>query len=293
MRPATGKNSAGSTEMLTLHRIFEIYGLDPARVKLVRHSNKELIVLDTFRQHRKRLEVYQSYQRPARYGDAGWIAVFASYYRTTALFLGMWEIRGCRASDDLGEGHLQELEGHGLPTQWLNDHVRYDLEWSSLLEDLSERLVIEWGGATVSWVQQKDKEIVEIKGAYAVQEFRSFDGLILGLDALRRIVEHPDQNQTWVKALSSVNGVYLIRDGGSGKLYVGSAYGEQGLYGRWRDYATSGHGGNLELKTLDAERFTFSILEIVPSTATAEYVIACENKWKEKLGTRRFGLNKN
>jgi len=39
--------------------------------------------------------------------------------------------------------------------------------------------------------------------------------------------------------------------------------------------------------------FQFSILEIVPATTTAEGVIDCENRWKEKLGTRQFGLNKN
>ena len=58
-------------------------------------------------------------------------------------------------------------------------------------------------------------------------------------------------------------------------------------------YAKNGHGGNKELKKLDPANFQFSILEIVPATATAETVIECENRWKEKLGTRQFGLNIN
>lgn len=93
--------------------------------------------------------------------------------------------------------------------------------------------------------------------------------------------------------LSSVNGVYLIKDKISGKLYVGSAYGDQGIYGRWSAYAKNSHGENLELKGLDPSVFQFSILEIVPATTTADGVIERENRWKEKLGTRQFGLNKN
>jgi len=36
----------------------------------------------------------------------------------------------------------------------------------------------------------------------------------------------------------------------TGKLYVGSAYGDSGVWGRWREYARSGHGGNLHLRRL-------------------------------------------
>jgi len=44
-------------------------------------------------------------------------------------------------------------------------------------------------------------------------------------------------------------------------------------------------------KELGPMTFQFSILEIVPATMTAEDVINCENRWKEKLGIREFGLN--
>jgi len=55
----------------------------------------------------------------------------------------------------------------------------------------------------------------------------------------------------------------------------------------------TGHGNNKDLLDLDANNFQFSILEIVPATTTAEGVIDRENRWKDKLGTREFGLNKN
>jgi len=171
--------------------------------------------------------------------------------------------------------------------------LRYNLKKNNILDDLSERLVIEWGGATVSWVQSKDKGVVELKGYKSIGEFHSFSQIDLNFYDLKMITQFPDSNITWVKALSSVNGVYLIKDKLSGKLYIGSAYGEQGIYGRWSAYAQNGHGGNLELKDLDPFNFQFSILEIVPATTTVDGVIDCENRWKEKLGTRQFGLNKN
>lgn len=184
------------------------------------------------------------------------------------------------------------MQKYGLPESWLNDSCRYDLRRNDLLDDLSERLVIEWGPAPVAWCQANDKEVVELRGKQSIGEFQSFNHVDLDFLELKMLMQSPNTNLTWVKVLSSVNGVYLIRDNLSGKLYVGSAYGERGIYGRWSAYASNGHGGNLELQDLDPTNFQFSILEIVPATATVDDVIACENRWKEKLGTRKFGLNR-
>ncbi len=279
--------------MITVHRIFEIYGLDPKKIRLVRHGNKEIPILETFRNNLPKFEVYQSYQKPRRFGNAKYIAVFAPYHKTTAIFLGLWEVVDCKKHHEFTKENLKELKKYNLPENWFCDNVRYELKLSNNLSDLSERLIIEWGGATVSWVQKKDKEVVEIKGKNAIKDFGSFDSLEIDFYELKKIVHHPDENVTWVKSLSSVNGIYLIKDIKTGKLYVGSAYGEHGIYGRWSTYARNGHGGNRELQGLNPDNFKFSILEIVPSTSTAEYVIECENKWKNKLGTREFGLNKN
>ena len=205
----------------------------------------------------------------------------------------MWDIQGYTENSNFTEETLSVLREHNLPEKWFDDSVRYELERNNILDDLSERLVIEWGPATVAWVQYKDKEVVEIKGKKSIGDFQSFSLVDLNYQDLKKLIQFPDTNLTWLKALSSVNGVYLIKDKTSGKLYVGSAYGDQGIYGRWTAYAKNGHGGNLELQNLDPTNFQFSILEIVPATATADSVIDCENRWKKKLGTRIFGLNKN
>jgi hypothetical protein len=106
--------------------------------------------------------------------------------------------------------------------------------------------------------------------------------------------------ESWRTALSSVAGVYLIADRTSGKLYVGSACGEGGIWQRWCDYAATGHGGNLELKNrLKAEgptranAFRFSVLEIADLHSTPQDIIRRESQWKNILLTRDHGLNAN
>lgn len=279
--------------MITIKKILEIYGVDSSKVKLVRHGNKEIPVRETFLSDIKRFEAYQRFQAPNKFGNSKSIAVFAPYYKTTGIFLGLWDIQGCLKTEDFTNEIIKELEKHNLPEDWFDIAVRYDLKRNKSLDDLSERLIIEWGHSTVSWVQSKDKEVIEIKGKKSIGDFQSFSLVDINHKELKNIFDFPDTNLTWLKALSSVNGVYLIKDKSTGKLYVGSAYGESGIYGRWAAYAKNGHGGNLELKDLDPTNFQFSILEIVPGTATADSVIECENRWKEKLGTRNFGLNRN
>ena len=279
--------------MLTLFRVLESYGVETDSIKLVRHGNKEIPILETFRHNRTRFEAYQSYQLPGRFDSAASIAVFAPYQNTTALFLGLWRIRDCIKNTSFSEENRNEIASFSLPASWYEDLDKYVLEWNPVVDELSERLVIEWGGATVAWVQKKDKPVVELRRQSSIFDFRSYDSVALGFQDLTRISRFPQSNEVWITALSAVNGVYLITNTTDGKQYVGSAYGEKGIWGRWSNYAQSGHGGNKELKELDPLYFRFSILEVVPPTMTQDGVIQRENLWKEKLGTRKFGLNQN
>lgn len=87
---------------------------------------------------------------------------------------------------------------------------------------------------------------------------------------------------------------------GNPSLYVGSAYGGDGIWQRWTVYAKNGHGGNKELRALlrkkkvdHAENFQFSLLEICDLNSSDDYVISREEHWKNVLKTREFGLNQN
>ncbi len=100
-------------------------------------------------------------------------------------------------------------------------------------------------------------------------------------------------------ALGEVAGVYLITDTETGDQYVGSAWGEGGILGRWMAYVRSGHGGNQRLRAAlgpSARRrhaLQFSILRPMPRSAPQRKVVAAEAAFKRKLGTRAHGLNAN
>lgn len=104
---------------------------------------------------------------------------------------------------------------------------------------------------------------------------------------------------SWVAALQSVAGVYLISDGETGKLYVGSATGVGGIWSRWCEYL-NGHGDNVRLRELiseggvqRAENFRFSVLEIADTHTSPEEVLKRERHWKDVLLSRLHGHNAN
>lgn len=106
---------------------------------------------------------------------------------------------------------------------------------------------------------------------------------------------------TWRAALANVKGVYLITDSATGKLYVGKADGEDGIWGRWRTYAATTHGGNVALRkefgieALSGRKYDlrFSILEIADLHAMSSEIAARENHLKEVLLTRIHGYKRN
>ncbi|MDH3353481.1 MAG: hypothetical protein OEL87_03470, partial [Nanoarchaeota archaeon] len=145
-------NYSQQKNMITIHKIFEIYGIDPSTTKLVRHGNKEITIYETFLHNIKRFEVYQSFQNPNKFGKSKAIAVFAPHYKTTGIFLGLWDILDCTENSNFTEETRILLKEHNLPEDWFNHAVRYDLKRNNIIDELSERLIIEWGAATVAWV---------------------------------------------------------------------------------------------------------------------------------------------
>lgn len=278
--------------MITFHRILDLYEIDPNNVRLVRHSNngfpRGLSILEAFRTNKELLEGYQSFQGPNTFQDAKHIAVFSSLAGNAALFLGLWDIADCVANNEFTDRHRALIDQFSFPQEWANDSVWYDLQLNQAMQDLSERLVIDWGPGAINWVARQNKNVLEIKRPNSIGDFVSYSATKLSYFDLQKLMRDANANLTWRNALSAVNGVYLVRDKSSGKMYVGSAYGEQGIYGRWRTYANNGHGDNVLLIKLDHTNFEFSILEIAPATLSKQEVIQIENKWKDRLGTRLF-----
>lgn len=86
--------------------------------------------------------------------------------------------------------------------------------------------------------------------------------------------------------LSGVAGIYLIVDNKTGMQYVGSAYGKEGILGRWKNYSLNGHGGNKKLEKLlendfsYVKHFRFTILETLLKTLPSNQVIEREKSIK-------------
>lgn len=131
-----------------------------------------------------------------------------------------------------------------------------------------------------------------------IASFPGYANVLLTKEELDLVVEQGIES--WRSALLSVSGVYLIADRSTGQLYVGSAYGEGGIWARWSAYSQSGHGGNVELRdllrqhgTAHARNFQFGVLEIADTHASREDILAREGRWKTLLMTRSHGLNGN
>jgi len=96
-----------------------------------------------------------------------------------------------------------------------------------------------------------------------------------------------------MSVLQSSRGIYLITCPRTREQYVGSATGDGGFWRRWQDYAQSGHGGNVALKSRDPSDYQVSILEVAGTAATTDEILGMEGIWKAKLQSREMGLNRN
>jgi hypothetical protein len=125
--------------------------------------------------------------------------------------------------------------------------------------------------------------------------FPGYDKVNITWETMKRVLE----KDTWKTVLENQKGVYLITDISNGKRYVGSAYGEFMILGRWKAYIRTGNGGNDGLKSLTLDyiqrNFKYSILDIYKSSTNDQVIIERESWWKEVLLSRQeqFGYNEN
>ena len=143
-------------------------------------------------------------------------------------------------------------------------------------------------------------EVLEIlRERYSGRPFPGYENIDLPFSELATLVR---KNRTdWQAALENVRGVYLITDENTGKRYVGSAYGDQGIWSRWAEYAASGDGGDAELRELvksdpdyPRKHFRFALLEYRAASTPEEIIRKRETFWKEVLLSRgKYGLNLN
>jgi hypothetical protein len=210
------------------------------------------------------------------------IASFVATPLDETLFVGLYNIAGVGT---VPAGIIDPLSGSdvaGLHS--------YDLEVSEKLADYRGRLTINWGPGFRSWVQRADrmdKAVVEIRRTVGEPPFPGFLDFRMNLSGLASVP------LSWRAVLSSVSGIYLLTCPKSGKQYVGLAHGVGGFWGRWEEYAASGHGGNKRMLDLRASDYQVSVLEVASSSASMEVLAKMETGWKQKFFSRQFGLNAN
>jgi hypothetical protein len=166
------------------------------------------------------------------------------------------------------------------------------LEPTEFYSSWKGRLVVGWPGPERSWWRRAHKNKFPI---LAIREESGFNEAMPAWNGLNLTWEElhilPIR---WRNALSQWRAIYCIFDSKDRKGYVGSAYGENNLLGRWLNYASVGHGWNKLLRNRDPGNFNFSILERVSPDMEPSEIIRLESTWKDRLHTRApEGLNDN
>lgn len=275
--------------------LLALRGFDPAsRAKIIRHKDPKFPAHELLRSGW--LDTYQSFQTKPVFDGVDFVISTVGLDRTRARFVGLYRV-----------GERQPATAVPLPagcpyTDWNQWGYHYQLERLPAFDEFQHRIVIEWGAAAIKWQQwATNKPVLELlpEGAGLLPVFRDYLDFVLTHDDLKFLHENPEANPDWRSRLSAVAGIYLILASTSGAQYVGSATGAEGIWGRWRDYAVTGHGGNKLLRELVEKdpayprAFTYSVLQILPRSLNGDVVREWERRYKAKLGSQAHGLNDN
>lgn len=259
-------------------------------VRLIRHKDsrakKGYTPYELWRDDRPRFDMYQSTQNIKNRTklSAPYWAVFVVNRDDESMFAGLYSVRYQGLLEtDTPQPHMDGIDKAG-------DYDVYDLVLQDTLSEYIGKLFIDWGRGALAWVQhasRNDKPITKLHEEFQEPDFPGFLNFIQPLSKLDNLPK------SWSAALRSTCGVYLLTCPKTKEQYVGSATGEEGFWGRWRDYVQTGHGDNVGLKNRNPSDYQVSILEAAGTSATQEDIQSMEGLWQAKLQSREMGLNKN
>ena len=270
---------------------------DVERIRLIRHkdSRKEKIIggkiyenslYDIYLYDNDAFMTYQSEQLVKKFKNVDYIVSFIGEESTSSRFVGVYKNNGILQM-------LPDYKGESL--------ARFDIQEISGFELLKERVIIDWNNP-VQWLQHyNEMPVIRIDRGLMENNlpvFVRYEDVVLNYTQLKTIIN--SNNPEWKSRLESCNCIYLILDKSNGKQYVGSTYNTKGIWGRWSEYAKTGHGDDVELKKcIDSDpkyaekNFQWCILETLPIKILPEQAIERESLYKRKLGTRMYGYSKN
>jgi hypothetical protein len=253
----------------------------------------------------ERPDLFDAYQNNhARNAEATvrgrrWMASFVAGEGRDMIFAGLFRVDGHVRRDREGfeadPAHRELARVAGLDAAaWAARYEEagrlvFTLHRADDLSDLVGRLVVERPQARTFMRRAEtldDLSIIEL-----ARESR----LVLPLPDWRDVALLGPQLRalphSWALRLAEWRGIYVIVDEVDGARYIGAAYGNQNLLGRWRMHVAGEQGVTAQLRHRNPATFRFSILERVSPDMPAEEVIRLEQTWMDRLHTRRFGLN--
>ena len=237
--------------------------------------------------------------KSSRLDEYDYLVSFAQYNiygRNFFVFGGIYKVEIAKPEHyEIGGYNISLLDNNDPIGEFLNKYRK------RLVIKLDENLGINFE-LTYETVAKKNIEVFEVFPNIASEKFTGYQNVSIIHKELREIISNNELG--WKLALSYIKAVYVITDTKTGKLYIGSAYGDsQGLWQRWECYADFKDltGGNKEFEVLVKEKgedyikdnFKYSILEIFDTKTKQDYILERENYWKNVFETRKFGMNWN
>ncbi|MBL4869366.1 MAG: GIY-YIG nuclease family protein [Robiginitomaculum sp.] len=266
-------------DKILVNDILEIKDLDNTKIRFVK-SNSELDPIDLFKHDRETLLKWQfwNYSKKKSFKEGQITIGFVKISDKKWLLFDV-----SRVTKD-----LDRFDGVGYEHETLTEYEKY-----------FGRVIIQYKNKSQNLVRKANSVIAECIVSHILEDkfeddiFPGYGNVNVSWERLERVLH----NTSWKTALENQKGIYLITDKSNGQKYVGSAYGERMIYGRWSDYISHGHGGNKGLKSLEFEyikhNFNYSILEIYKSTVDDAIILKREAWWKAVLLSKTFGYNEN
>ncbi len=279
-------------------------GIDPEGVLVLRHRPIEPELRKVFPLlAEEKPEVFNAFQRShfenveRALARAKYVAAFIGQEAGKAVFVGLYRVdesKSITREEFLAIPENVQLKSFGMSDPDRSAMLWFDLELMDFYCNWKGKLVVKWPGPERAWWRWADRQRNQME-IHAITEESVFNTAMPEWNEIDLTWEQLKVIPSQLKSrLQEWRAVYYIFDTSDGKGYVGSAYGNDNLFGRWMNYALSGDGNNKLLKTRDPGKFRFSILERVSPDMGESDVIRLEVSWKQRLHARHpFGLNLN
>ncbi|MGN2244983.1 GIY-YIG nuclease family protein [Frateuria sp. GZRR33] len=274
--------------MLTFNHLLEAARIPLERTRLARHkdqrSTAKVEPYTLWQRGDGSFERYQSVQKNVVWKPGDYVAACVVVPLTgETLFVGLYFVTGQDVVTD--PDRTCPVSGRLV----LGSHL-YSMEKVESFASYEGRVIVDWGSGFRNWVHRAANQAKPLLEVRQQRHELPWPGFPRFHWSVRRLDDLP---RPWIPHLAHAFGVYLLVSRQEGKLYVGSALGNEGFLQRWRSYQANGHGGNRDLKQVAGHDYEVSVLEVAASNATEKEVLAQESLWKQKLLTREFGLNGN